>query len=351
MIHQIAARRHSRPACHLLHICDIITAYIYDTNFTARLRRWPLDTITAIQRKDRPHADEHKMKSSAYDFPNGYFFASQEPFSLFHTFECGQCFRWNAVSENEYIGIANGRPLYARQEENGIFFSCTKEEFEKEWFTYFDLQRSYSPLESIFTQNEFMTRAVEYGRGLRILKQDPWETLVSFLISQCNNIPRIKKIIETLCRLLGEPVSFAGHTLYTFPSSSILAQCNADDLAPLKAGYRTAYLLDAAQKVCAEGFDFAMLGSLSTEEARDRILSFHGVGRKVADCFLLFGAGKMDAFPIDTWMKKVYAQYALPLQNGVFGDYAGIAQQYIFHYAHQNKLSFSTPAAEDCSQK
>ncbi len=265
--------------------------------------------------------------------------AGDEPICLQHIFECGQCFRWSPSPRGGYTGVAYGRPTRVWMEGDRLFLRGTPAEYQQIWRTYFDLDRSYDALTEGFCCNDFMRRAVDYGRGLRILRQEPWEALASFIVPQCNNIPRIRSILDVFCRLYGEPVELEGETLHTFPAPKRVAALSLADLTPLRAGYRAQYILLAAQSVASGGLDLAALQHMDTEQARAAVQSLRGVGRKVADCFLLFGLHKLDAFPVDTWMKKADAFYQPGGSAAAFGPYAGIAQQYIFYYARGTKLA------------
>lgn len=253
------------------------------------------------------------------------------PFSLHHTFECGQCFRFVPHPKDGYHGVAFGKYLHIWQRNDSLFLSCTRSEFESTWLRFLDLTRNYHDIELLLSCDPLLEQAVQFGRGLHILAQDPWETLCSFILSQCCNIPRIRSMIDTLCRLFGEPFSACGTDCFAFPSPQRLALCTPDDLAPVRAGYRAKYLISAAQSVCS-GFDLLRLQTLSTQDAREQLMSLPGVGRKVADCVLLFGLQKLDAFPVDTWMKKAQSLWPSGFPQHLFGETAGIAQQYIFHY-------------------
>lgn len=261
---------------------------------------------------------------------------TNETISLKHIFECGQCFRWKPSPKGGYVGVAFGQATRLWQQEDGLYLLATPQQVKEIWHPYLDLDRDYTALTQAFCTGEFMEKAVAYGRGLRILQQEPWEALVSFLVSQCNNIPRICSILDTFCKLFGQPLELEGDVLYAFPTPQRVAMLSLEDLAPLRAGYRAKYILSAAQAVAREQLDFEGLRGMNTPEARQGIMELQGVGRKVADCFLLFGLGKMDAFPVDTWMKKAGAHYAPDLAS--FGPYAGLAQQYIFYYARGTKL-------------
>ena len=253
-------------------------------------------------------------------------------FNIRHTCDCGQCFRF-LPHEGGYLGVAYGKAIFVEEKPEGVVFHCDAAEFGALWRRFFDLDTDYASVADKLPKDDFTTKAVEFGRGLRILRQEPWEALCSFIISQCNNIPRIQSIIGRLCSLFGDEIEWQGNKLYTFPAASKLAELTAEDLAPLRCGYRAPYIINAAKAVAANSSFFEELEALDTLSARKKIMELEGVGPKVADCFLLFGMHKMDAFPVDTWMKKAAVYYGGKFDSSLFGEYAGIAQQYIFYYA------------------
>ena len=262
-------------------------------------------------------------------------------FDIRHTCDCGQCFRF-VPCDGGYMGIAYGKPIFLEQNDGTVVFHCTQEEFDLLWRDFFDLDTDYKSIADALPQDDFTRAAVDFGRGLRILRQEPWEALCSFIISQCNNIPRIQSIIDRLCRLFGEQIEWQGKTLYTFPTAEKLAKFTAEDLAPLRCGYRAPYIINAAKTVAANPSFFDELAALDTVSARKKIMELQGVGAKVADCFLLFGMHKLDAFPVDTWMKKAAVYYGGKFDSTRFGEYAGIAQQYIFYYARSGNGTTDT---------
>lgn len=266
------------------------------------------------------------------DLTQAVFSIKSDFFSPLHTFECGQCFRWEPSTDaTSYIGIAGKHPAKIIQIDDIVylFSNYTNSEF---WFNYFDIDRNYEPIRKAFTQNDFTIKAAEFSRGMRILRQDPWEALCSFIISQCNNIPRIKSIIKKMCEMFGSKISFMDNEFYSFPNPHALANLSENDLAPLRSGYRAAYIINAARAVSLEQVDFHALASMNLCDAEREIMKLPGVGKKVANCFLLFGLGKTDAFPVDTWIKKAAKYFDGNLNPALFGEYAGIAQQYIFYY-------------------
>jgi len=251
--------------------------------------------------------------------------------SLMPTLFCGQCFRWRETEPGLFAGCSGTSPALIRQTENGVEISSAAP--PAYWRRYFDLDTDYPAILRSFTgRHPFTEAALSYGAGLRVLRQEPWEALCSFLVSQCNHIGRIRQILDDLCRLFGKTYSWGGQVFFAFPSPTTLAALSLDDLAPLRAGYRAKYLLSAARHVADNPDFFSELAALPLKEARAAISALPGVGVKVADCFLLFGLHKLDAFPVDTWMKKAASYYDPPLSADAFGPYAGIAQQYIFYY-------------------
>mgnify|MGYP004668980767 CR=1 FL=1 len=257
-------------------------------------------------------------------------------FSLAQTFECGQCFRWEALGEEHYRGVAFGKSLELAYKDGILYLDCGMDEFEQIWKHYFDLERDYAAIRKSVSIDKQTEACVRYGAGIRILHQDPWETLCSFILSQCNNIPRIRLIVSRLCKNFGEQIEPG---IYSFPSAQKLAQLDIGELECLRCGYRAPYLLAAARAVVNGELDFTKLPALGLEEARSALTLLPGVGSKVADCMLLYGLHRLDAFPVDTWMKKaIAALYGAGFDPAsAFGPYAGVAQQYIFYHSRQTK--------------
>ncbi len=259
-----------------------------------------------------------------------------EEFDLPHTLDCGQAFRWKCDETGVWSGIAGNKFLQLQKLEDGtvVLYNTTEEEFNGYWKNYFDLDRDYSQIKKQLSQNETLKNACEYSYGIRILNQEPFETLCSFIISQNNNIGRIKGIVERLCENFGEKIEGG----YAFPTAQKMATLTVEDLAPLRSGFRAKYLVDAAQKVANGEVDLYHLRYFPLEAAQQELMKIKGVGPKVADCALLFSHHQDRAFPKDVWIKRA--------MDTLFGgelpecakEYAGIAQQYIFFYARDTKL-------------
>lgn len=257
-------------------------------------------------------------------------------FDLSETFNCGQCFRWNQISENEFVGVAFERVVKILKEKNKVILKGTSvsADFDLIWRNYFDLSTDYSAIKlSLSKLDSTLSLACKYAPGIRILRQEPWETLCSFIISQNNNIPRIKGIVERLCKNFGNEIE---PRFFSFPSNKRLAELNKSDLAPLKCGFRDEYILDAAKKVSSSEVDFEKIKKLPINEARSELMKIKGVGPKVAECTLLYGFHRLEAFPVDVWMKRALSTFFPEKDISYFGKYAGIAQQYIFHYSRMN---------------
>lgn len=277
-------------------------------------------------------------------------------FNLDHILDCGQCFRWTKQPDGSYFGIAFEKALnvsFVSEQPEGlegklILDGSTISEYETIWKPYFDLERDYGKIKEVFrTKDAIMAKAIPYGEGIRILQQEKWETLVSFLISQNNNIPRIKKCIENICTTYGEKLENThGKECFSFPRPEVMERLTQEDLDCCKLGYRARYIIETAKMVVADGGgSLNSMGAATKEETMEYLLGLCGVGPKVANCIMLFSMGKYDSFPLDVWVKRVMHQlYGIEEQNIAemqryakehFGEYGGIAQQYLFHYIRQ----------------
>ncbi len=249
------------------------------------------------------------------------------------TLDCGQAFRWKKNEDNTWQGVVKGKYLKLSQDGSTItLFDTSEGDFSNIWLPYFDLSRNYSEIIASYDDENLVTACNEYP-GIRILKQDEWEAICSFIISANNNIPRIKGIIERMCECFGEK---AGES-YSFPSAERISQCTVEDLSPLRSGFRAKYIIDASQKIASGEVDIEKIKKLPFEEAKNELLKIKGVGEKVAQCALLYGFGRIEAFPVDVWVKRIVAElYPDGLPQCIKGT-EGIAQQYLFHWRRNKK--------------
>lgn len=261
-------------------------------------------------------------------------FIETDTFDVQKTFECGQCFRFGKNDDGSYSGIAYGKKLTLYQKPDGVEISgITKAEFEDTFFDYFDLGRDYNKINEILSGDAVLKDIIPYSKGIRILNQQPFETVVSFIISASNNIPRIKKIIASLCENFGENGAF--------PTPESLADCTTSDLSVIRAGFRDKYIIDCAKKVASGEIDLNKIKSMDYKRASAELQKINGVGQKVADCSLLFGFGFVNAFPKDVWIKRILKYfYGVDNESSLdFYGYGGIAQQYLFYYAITTHLN------------
>ncbi len=250
-------------------------------------------------------------------------------FDLAQTLDCGQAFRWSVDQNGVWSGIAFNRFIRLYRDGSDIIIeNSNQEDFENIWRHYFDLDRDYGEIIKIVSSDPTVKTAAEYSRGIRLLNQDSWEALCSFIISQNNNIPRIKGIIERLCESFGDKIDGG----YTFPTAQKIASLSVDDLAVIRSGFRAKYIIDAACRVASGEIDLDALKIADYNAACDILMTIKGVGPKVADCVLLYGLGHIEAFPRDVWIKRALTQLFGGELPECANAYAGIVQQYIFHY-------------------
>lgn len=259
-------------------------------------------------------------------------------FNIAQIAESGQCFRMNSLAENHYNLVAYGRYLELKQiAAETVELSCSEEEFHLIWKDYFDLNYDYNKIvnDIMDDEDEFLKKAVEYGGGIRILKQESFEMMISFIISQNKNIPSIKNCIERICETYGDQKidMKTGVTYCTFPEPKVLANAQKEDLRALKLGYRDAYIISAAQAVSNGAVNLSELMEYSHEEAVKIMKNIHGIGEKVANCISLYGLHHIEAFPVDVWINRVLSEvYDNSFDTNKYNGYAGIIQQYMFYY-------------------
>ena len=260
--------------------------------------------------------------------------------------ESGQCFRLNEVGPGDFHLVALGRFLRITETEKGCYtFHCSEEEYRKFWHSYFDLGTDYGLFSSaIPVEDSFLSRAAEAGEGIRILRQDPWEMLITFIISQRKNIPAIKKAVELLSERYGEPMVGEGALEegpqpFAFPTAKVLACLSLEELKACSLGYRAPYIL-AASKMVAEGeLMLEEIAELEDADLFQQLLRVPGVGEKVANCVLLFGFYRIGAFPRDVWINRVIEEeYGGNFPLELYEGYGGVIQQYMFYYGRQKTL-------------
>jgi len=251
------------------------------------------------------------------------------------TFDCGQCFRWNEDAEGRWRGVASGKAAVVWAENGRTYIECALDDIYF-WRDYLDMDTDYEEARRSIEVCDYLRDCAAYGEGIRILRQDKWEALCSFIISQCNNIPRIKGIVEKLSSLYGDIVAAPWGEARSFPTAERVAQLTEADLAPLRSGYRAPYILAAAKAVASGELDLEETALLPCNEARAELKKLGGVGDKVANCVVLFGLHQLDAFPVDVWIKRALAaNMPKGFDPSSLGKYAGLAQQYMFYHARE----------------
>ena len=282
-----------------------------------------------------------------------YTLKNPKSFELKDIFDCGQCFRWNTEEDGSYTGVFGKNILNVKRDGKDINFKGICDgNIEDIIYDYFDLNRDYERIKETLSEiDENMKKSVLYGKGIRILNQDLWETIMSFIISANNNIPRIKGIIERLSKKYGSKISFNGKEYYTFPTPEQLRDVTVEDYRKLGLGFRDIRLYETTQMILNKDIDLEKLKNNSnTIEVREELLKLSGVGPKVADCILLFSTLKrFEVFPIDVWVRRVMNDLYIKQEDETkvskkqiekiaeekFGNLAGLAQQYLFYWRRE----------------
>ena len=249
-------------------------------------------------------------------------------FCLDDILDSGQCFRWEKQAPGVWRGIVS---KYARTvEQSGgalIFYGTTPREFDEVWYSYFDFGRDYGMVKEILSQDATMRRAIAYTPGMRVLNQEPWEALCSFILSQNNNIKRIRGLVGRLCEGFGEKIDGG----FAFPAPNVLAKMAESDLAPVKSGFRAKYVLDAARKVASNEVQLEKIGGMSLDNAHKCLQTISGVGPKVSACALLYGFSRAECIPRDVWINRVMERFYPDGMPEELSGVAGLGQQYLFH--------------------
>ncbi len=282
-----------------------------------------------------------------------YILENFNSFCSTHIFECGQCFRWNKNEDGTYTGVVKNSVINVKEDENKIVFSgvCKDGDFKEFIKQYFDLETDYLVYKEKLSQvDRYLKESIEFGSGIRLLKQDLWECIISFIISANNNIPRIKKIIEKLSLNYGEKIEFNNNIYYSFPSPERLSKATIEDLRKMGLGFRDKRIYNTTKMILEKQIDLEKISNMeNTHLMREELLKLDGVGPKVADCILLFALKRMDVFPIDVWVRrvmndlyihneneeKVNKKELLDLAESKFLGLQGIAQQYLFYWKRE----------------
>ena len=284
-----------------------------------------------------------------FEAANDVIVENVKDFNPIHIFECGQCFRWFKREDDSFTGIVKCKVINVKYIENKLVINNSNiQDFIDLWFDYFDLGRDYSEIKEVLSRDETMKKAIEFGGGIRLLKQDIWETLVSFVISANNRIPMIMKVVASISKEYGKAIVYDNYKFYSFPEVDKISESSVEELEVCKAGFRCKYISLTSQLVKEGAINLNELGSLETNDARDELMKLPGVGPKVADCVLLYSGTKYNVFPTDVWVKRVMEELYFnrqasfkeiqQLSNDKFGDLSGFAQQYLFYYARENKI-------------
>lgn len=256
-------------------------------------------------------------------------------FSIEQICESGQCFRLEKEEGGRYSLVAFGEYLELEQDGEEITFHCTEEAYEQIWRRYFDLEEDYGLfLSAVPGEDEYLSRAARFGSGIRILRQELWEMIVSFIISQQNNIKRIRRCVRLLCERYGEQrISPEGKTYYTFPDAAALSPATDAELKECNLGYRSRYIINTCASVLSGEVDLEAINGMDYQTARQELMKLSGIGEKVAECVCLFALHFLEAFPVDTHIRQVLAaEYPQGFPFEAYPGYAGVIQQYIFYF-------------------
>lgn len=284
---------------------------------------------------------------------------------LKQTFECGQCFRFVKIDDTNYITVAFERVIELKEDGDDILiFNSNEEDVKNIWIKYFDLERNYTEIKEELSNDELLRKSIEFGHGIRILNQDPFEILISFIISARNSIPSIAKTINKISAKWGTEIEYKGNTYHAFPTIEQIKNATLEEIQETGASFRSKYIIDTVSNVYRsymafkngsesekeelEKYNLDYIKSLSDDDCHKALQEFKGVGAKVADCIMLFSMEKYSAFPVDVWVKRAmiyfYGAEDASLNKirifarNKFGKLSGFAQQYLFYYARENKI-------------
>ena len=294
---------------------------------------------------------------------NSIILENVKDFNIKQILECGQCFRWERITDTDYIIVAYRRVIEVIQEGSTVtILNTNMKDFNEIWKEYFDLGVNYGEIKEELSKDELLRKSVEFGYGIRILNQDPFEMLISFIISARNSIPSIMKTIKKISERWGDKIEYKGNIYYAFPTPEQLKEATLEEIKETGASFRSKYIVDTIGKVNdvidaknngtlneeLKQFDLEYIKSLPTDECHKALQNFMGVGAKVADCIMLFSMAKKSAFPVDVWIKRAMIHFYLAPDVSLnkirvfgrdkFGELSGMAQQYLFYYARENNI-------------
>lgn len=292
-------------------------------------------------------------------------------FNIKQICECGQCFRWKKEKDNCYIGVAFGKVIEVCQDDKDIIiYNTNEEDFKKIWVKYFDLERDYSQIKKELSKDKILKNSIEYGYGIRILNQEPFELVISYIISARNSIPVISKTINTICEAYGKKLEYKGKTYYAFPTVEELSKATLEEIKNLGGSFRSKYIVDTTDKIykcelakkgklnhskevieeLLQKYDLEKIKNMSDDECHKALQEFTGIGAKVSDCIMLFSMQKYSAFPVDVWVKRAMIHFYGASNSSLnkirefarrrFGNLSGFAQQYLFYYAREKGIKF-----------
>jgi len=282
-------------------------------------------------------------------FNEGIIIKYVDNFELDHIFECGQCFRWNKQESGNYIGVAYGKVIEVEKKGNDVkIYNINEDEFNQIWCDYFDLKRDYTAIKEKFEKDPLLKRSVNFGHGIRLLQQEPFELTISFIISSNNRIPMIKRAIDKLSLKWGKAIEYKGKTYFAFPTVDELELATLEEIQSCGLGFRSKYVKDTVHRVHSGEVNLEFIKSQSDDLCHEELQKLSGIGPKVSDCIMLFSMQKYSAFPVDVWVKRAMQFFylapdvSLPkiriFARDKFEDLAGFAQQYLFYYARENNI-------------
>lgn len=289
----------------------------------------------------------------SYNFENKKIVLPQnDSFKISETLECGQCFRFEKIGDEKYTVVAFGKVILLEENEDRTvtIYGADEKDYKEIWEDYFDFRRDYNVIKNLLKKDDVLKSAIEYAEGIRILNQEFFECLISFIISQNNRIPMIKKVIKNISEKYGKFIcEYEGEKYYAFPTVSQLSEATEEGLMECKTGFRAKYIIDAVSKVKSGEISFEEIQTLSAEDTKKKLMTIKGVGPKVADCVTLFSCRKCNSFPVDVWVKRIMSHFYFndeeasvndihKIADEKFGEYAGFAQQYLFNYARQFQI-------------